>query len=412
MTDLPVEGDEVVITTGPIVHGGHCIAHHGQLTLFVRYAMPGEQVLARITRRTGRIGYAIAVDILRSDERRITPSCAVFGSSGCGGCEWQYAPMAVQRAWKRDVLHEAFRRQAGTEVTARIDWSTLVVEALEPGADSGLGWRVRARWQADEFGRLAFRRAASHDLIPIDNCPVLVPALQTAMFGARAVPAAEVVAQAGTDGSVAMLGDGSGEHAQRVMAQVRDRTWNIRPDAFWQAHQGLPGALVSAVLEYARPTAGECWWDLYSGVGLFSAFLGEVVGEAGSVHAVEDSQVAHRCARRSLHDLPQVRLHRLRVEEWLADADRPRPRGVVVDPPRRGLGPLVARLCAQSPERIVLVACDPVSLARDAAAFSQQGYQIDGVRAFDAFPMTHHFECVALFRNSGSSKIGPQAREL
>lgn len=102
-------------------------------------------------------------------------------------------------------------------------------------------------------------------------------------------------------------------------------------------------------------------------------------------------------ARRSLHDLPQVHLHKQRVEEWLVQTSAPRPLGVVADPPRRGLGTVVAPLVANAPQRIILVACDPVALARDARLLVEAGYRLGGLRAFDAFPMTHHLECVALF---------------
>jgi tRNA/tmRNA/rRNA uracil-C5-methylase (TrmA/RlmC/RlmD family) len=70
---------------------------------------------------------------------------------------------------------------------------------------------------------------------------------------------------------------------------------------------------------------------------------------------------------------------------------------VVADPPRRGLGrELVDALCARAPDRVVHVACDPAALARDVALFGARGYRLAELRAFDAFPMTHHFECVAL----------------
>jgi tRNA/tmRNA/rRNA uracil-C5-methylase (TrmA/RlmC/RlmD family) len=70
---------------------------------------------------------------------------------------------------------------------------------------------------------------------------------------------------------------------------------------------------------------------------------------------------------------------------------------VVADPPRRGLGrELVDALCARAPDRVVHVACDPAALARDVALFAERGYRLARLRAFDAFPMTHHFESVAL----------------
>jgi tRNA/tmRNA/rRNA uracil-C5-methylase (TrmA/RlmC/RlmD family) len=103
----------------------------------------------------------------------------------------------------------------------------------------------------------------------------------------------------------------------------------------------------------------------------------------------------------ALADLPQVTFTEGRVERMLGRLPGATaltgPDVVVADPPRRGLGEaLVDALCARRPARVVHVACDPAALARDVAAFARHDYALARLRAFDAFPMTHHMECVAL----------------
>ncbi|MET8866565.1 class I SAM-dependent RNA methyltransferase, partial [Nonomuraea sp. NPDC004580] len=99
----------------------------------------------------------------------------------------------------------------------------------------------------------------------------------------------------------------------------------------------------------------------------------------------------------NLRDLPQARVERGRVEEALDRFQIERADIVVVDPPRAGLGrEVVDRVGALEPLRIVYVSCDPATLARDLAWFRDHGYPLADLRAFDAFPMTHHVECVAL----------------
>ncbi|TVT17198.1 hypothetical protein FNH06_32240, partial [Amycolatopsis acidiphila] len=74
-----------------------------------------------------------------------------------------------------------------------------------------------------------------------------------------------------------------------------------------------------------------------------------------------------------------------------------RPEVVVLDPPRSGAGrEVVESIVERAPARVVYVACDPAALARDLATFAGSGYRLAELRAFDAFPMTHHVECVAL----------------
>jgi tRNA/tmRNA/rRNA uracil-C5-methylase (TrmA/RlmC/RlmD family) len=121
------------------------------------------------------------------------------------------------------------------------------------------------------------------------------------------------------------------------------------------------------------------------------------VGAEGAVFGLESEAAAVRDARANLRDLPQARVERGRVEEALDRFQIERADLVVVDPPRTGLGrDVVERIAALTPQRIVYVSCDPATLARDLAWLAERGYPLTELRAFDAFPMTHHVECVAL----------------
>ncbi|MGZ4524086.1 MAG: class I SAM-dependent RNA methyltransferase, partial [Mycobacteriaceae bacterium] len=99
----------------------------------------------------------------------------------------------------------------------------------------------------------------------------------------------------------------------------------------------------------------------------------------------------------ALADLPQVSFVAAQVEQHLRLLPTPVD-AVVLDPPRSGAGRLVVEgIVAAEPKRIVYVACDPAALGRDVALFAGHGYRMNALRAFDAFPMTHHVECIALF---------------
>jgi tRNA/tmRNA/rRNA uracil-C5-methylase (TrmA/RlmC/RlmD family) len=132
---------------------------------------------------------------------------------------------------------------------------------------------------------------------------------------------------------------------------------------------------------------------------LFAAVLAEQVGITGSVLLVESARSAVADAEANLADLPQVRCVADRVERAVLKGIAPddRPDVVVLDPPRKGAGKAVVDAIAdRAPARVVYVACDPAALARDVATFAGHGYRLAELRAFDAFPMTHHVECVAL----------------
>jgi tRNA/tmRNA/rRNA uracil-C5-methylase (TrmA/RlmC/RlmD family) len=165
---------------------------------------------------------------------------------------------------------------------------------------------------------------------------------------------------------------------------------------FWQVHPALPDALAAVVGEWSAAPVGGVAWDLYGGVGLFASVLAGQVGPTGAVTVVESSRRAVADGRAALADLPQVGWAPGRVERLLSRLAGP-PEVIVADPPRKGLGrALVDALSARAPQRIVHVACDPAALARDVALFAARRYRLERLRAFDAFPMTHHVECVAL----------------
>jgi tRNA/tmRNA/rRNA uracil-C5-methylase (TrmA/RlmC/RlmD family) len=157
---------------------------------------------------------------------------------------------------------------------------------------------------------------------------------------------------------------------------------------------------VETALGWLRPRPGERAVDLYAGVGLFAAALAEAVGESGAVLAVEAEGPAIAHAEANLAAYGWVEVRSGRVERVLRPLVRQGVRAdlVVLDPPRTGAGrAVVSQVAALQPRAVVYVACDPAALARDTAYLRDEGYRLQALRAFDAFPMTHHVECVALF---------------
>jgi tRNA/tmRNA/rRNA uracil-C5-methylase (TrmA/RlmC/RlmD family) len=261
------------------------------------------------------------------------------------------------------------------------------VEELPGGA---LGWRHRVRLAVDEHGRPGLRAHRSHDVLPIADCPITPAGALPPVLERRFAPGGEVEVVVDADGVVHVGAEGPA--VQRAVG----REWLLSPGVFWQVHPALPDALAAVVADWAEAPAGGTAWDLYGGVGLFAAVLARQVGPDGTVTVVESSAQAVADGRAALADLPQVGWRTGRVEHVLGGLPG-RPDVVVADPPRRGLGrELVEELSARGPDRVVHVACDPAALARDLALFAARGYSLDGLRAFDAFPMTHHFESVAL----------------
>lgn len=399
---------EAIVDIGPVAHGGHCVARLDGQVVFVRHTMPGERVRIAITDRTKNFLRADAIEVLEPAAGRVEPPCVYAGQ--CGGCDFQHVDPAAQRVMLGDVVREQLRRLAG------ITWDGEV-EAVQPDA---LGWRTRVQFAVDSEGRPGLRRHRSHEIVPVERCLIAHPDLPVVLGRVWDADTVESIVsstgdrllvtdasisdevEAEVDGVVATDGTTRGGRGS-VTEQVLSADFRVAGSGFWQVHPGAATTLVEAVIEGAAVEAGDTVLDLYAGVGLFTRFLADAVGESGTVVSVESDPGGSRDARRNLHDAPQVRLVAETVERALRNGTLgPAADIVVLDPPRTGAKKAVPGIVDLDPRRIVYVACDPAALARDLASFAARGYALTGLRAFALFPMTHHVECVAVLERTVS----------
>ena len=401
-------GRRFEVTVGPVAHGGHCVARHEGRVVFVRHTLPGERVVVEVTEdRQKGFCRGDAVEVLEPAADRVERPCPYSGPGRCGGCDWQHVGHAGQLGLKADVVREQLSRLAGLDVD-------VTVEELPGGP---LRWRSRARFAVDRTGSPGLRRHRSHDVVPLDDCPITAEPAAQAVLARRWLDAGAVDVALDSAGVVTtttldrrgrpletqVLRPGAEvpeEPAGRAQRTAGGRDWEVEGTGFWQVHPAAADALVAAVLGFAAVQPGETVLDLYAGAGLFGGALAPGVGAGGRVVCVESDAAACAAADANLADLPQA-------EVWQGDVDAPgltellgdlgRPDVVVLDPPRAGAGQDVSRVLAGAGARaVVYVACDPASLARDVAAFGNAGYRLEALRAFDCFPMTAHVECVAL----------------
>jgi len=449
-----------------VAHGGWCVARDGNgRVVFVRHALPGERVRARVTETTASFARAEAVEVLRASPDRVAPRCPHAHPGGCGGCDWQHADLAAQRRLKAEVVREQLRRLAGLD-------REVTVEPVA-GDDDGLGWRTRVRFSAGPGGTAGLLAHRSHDVVEVGDCPIAHPLVRARAVTARdwaparsvevvVSPAsgerAVIVAPAppgagglkapgrpGAPGAAEAAGGGPGGDADTVLVAGRGgrlttlsgrgslrqhaagRSWRVSAGAFWQVHPGAADALSAAVLDVLRPRPGEVALDLFCGAGLFAGALAAAVGPDGMVVAVDTDRAAVRDARHNLRGTPWARVHAADAAAALARGGWPPPALAVLDPPRTGVPrQVIERLLAPggggpgadgrpdagdaprasgepgaagagdgSLRAVAYVSCDPATLARDIAVFAGLGWRLDGLRAFDIFPMTHHVECVA-----------------
>ncbi|MFX0537057.1 class I SAM-dependent RNA methyltransferase [Ornithinimicrobium sp. Y1847] len=431
MTDRPLAvGDVVEVDVEGVAHGGHCVARYGadRVVLFVRHTLPGERVRAQITElgSGGRFLRADAIEVLTASPDRVEPPCPFSGPGRCGGCDWQHVSVEAQRRLKAAVVAEQLARLAGLDPESDPDSEVALTCDPVPGDEEGLRWRTRVEFAVSREGQVGLRAHRSHEVIPLTDCPIAHEGvIGTGVLESHppaGVVALDVVAPSRGEPVVVPLapGDQGGRprggrgaasrrgtrHTPRpvgpvpeVTEQVGQHEFTLSARGFWQVHPGAAETFTEQVLDWLDPRPGERALDLYSGVGLFAVPLAEAVGPGGSVLAVEADRTATQAAHRHLTDYPWARAEArptLDALRELVDSGE-RADVIVLDPPRSGAGrevmELIARLGARA---VVYVACDPAALARDLRTAQESGMALAQLRAFDAFPMTHHVECVAL----------------
>ena len=448
-------GQVVQVTTVDVAHGGWCVARpDGEPAVFVRHALPGETVLARVTEVTSRLARAEAVEILAPSPDRVDPPCPHAGPGACGGCDWQHAALPAQRSLKAAVIRQQLRRLAGLD-------REITVEALpgdeepggeepggeEPGGEeqgAGLGWRTRVQFAVRPDGVAGLRAHRSHEVIDIGECLIAHPGITDLGLLARRWPATSSVEalvaagsgeraviissarRAGAAGQSPSIGGITADAVLRRAApanpsdhrltplrgrgylsqRAAGRDWRVSAGAFWQVHPGAADVLTEAVMNALEPRPGDVALDLYCGAGLFAGALAPAVGPGGTVAAVEADAASVRDARHNLRQWPWARVHKGDVAAVLRRGGQlgaegavlPPARLVVADPPRSGLAREVIDYLSAAEHgvaRFAYVSCDPATLARDIGLLVARGWALAGLRAFDAFPMTHHVECVA-----------------
>ncbi|WP_136706688.1 TRAM domain-containing protein [Agromyces sp. H66] len=416
------DGPVIELEVERVAHGGVFVAHHEGRVVFVADAVPGERVVARVTdRQHDRYWRAETLEVLRaSPDRRphVWPEASVDRPPGqrAGGAELGHIRTERQRDLKAEVLRDALARMGGVEVDTPV---RPVDASLAPGAslELGTGWRTRVRLHVADDGTVGPYAARSHTVVPVASVPLAVPELAAIAPLAERFPGARAIdllaPSVGDPEVVVVTGERMPRAARpRIEERVGDRRFRLDRDGFWQVHRGAAATLTRAVQELVDPDLFDpraANLDLYGGVGLLAAAIGDRFGDAVRITSVESDVRATEHAGANLADWVGARAVTARVDRFLDDlaaepgagggpTERARLRGatVVLDPPRSGAGRhVVDRLAELGPRQLVYVACDPVALARDVGLLGERGYELVEVRAFDLFPNTHHVEAVA-----------------
>ena len=444
----PRRDEEVEVTVDKLAYGGAGVGRAEGFVVFVRGAVPGDRVRARIGKAKRSYAEATVVELLEPSPDRIEPAIAHPGAP------WQVLPYERQLEEKQAQVHEALERLGGFEAPP--------VGPIVPAVEQ-LHYRNKVEYSfgEDEDGEMVLgsHRAGRWDVIDELTEDVLASArvdeVRNAIAGwcrEQGVPAYdrrdqsgvlrnlviregrrtgeiqarlvtrrkelavdELAAIAGADSflttNIESLGETtSGGTTERIKGEPKlyeelevgqtKLRFGISPEAFFQTNTEMAERIYSTAAELAGLSGRERVFDLYCGIGTIACALALDAREVVGVEIVEDA-VADAIANAELNGIDNARFYAgdirtamrpLIEEEGTADV-------VVVDPPRAGLSQkVVRRVLEVGAPTIVYVSCNPTTLAPNARQIVDAGYELETVRPIDMFPQTPHIESVALLR--------------
>jgi 23S rRNA (uracil1939-C5)-methyltransferase len=397
-------GTNLEVEVEKLVYGGEGLSRaDGQVTL-TPFVLPGERVQVAVEERRPGLLRTRLLEVRNAAPERVRPECPYFGR--CGGCHYQHVTYAAQLEAKQAILREVLARVGKISAPERMEMV------------SGEPWQYRNRSQFHLRGsELGYLEARSHRLCAIDHCPISSPGVNRVIGVLREmmrdsrwprfIRSLEVFTNE-RDVQINVL-ESARPVARRFFDWCAERIpgyvpgaleypaggvpYRVSPRSFFQVNRYLAEPLASATLEGLE---GNEALDLYAGVGLFTLPMSRRFRE---VTAVEAGSGAVRDLIFNLEraGLP-VRVEQNTAEKFLQDFQGS-PACVLLDPPRAGIGGNVARrLVALGPASIVIVACDPATLARDLRVLLDGGYIVEKLTLVDLFPQTFHLETVARLR--------------
>ncbi len=398
-------------------HRGDGVAFVDGKAVYVRFALPGETI--EVADVPGHPDRRRLLAIGTASGERIAPFCPYFGV--CGGCAIQHWQAERYRAWKREVVVETLA-QAGLacEVAPLID-------------AHGKGRRrvtLHARMGPHGALKVGFAAANTHDIVAVDGCPILDPALSGALDAARAlagplIPAGKPldIQITATDNGLDVDIRGSGpprpatiaalsriaeqqhlarltRHGELVLlrsppsTRIGGATVILPPGSFLQATAAGEETLAALVIDHCGRAKHIA--DLFCGVGPFAlrlaarARISAFDSDAAAVTALQKASTASglKPVKAETRDL----FRRPLMPEELRDFD-----AVIFDPPRQGAQAQAEKLAASKVPVIVAVSCNVATFARDARILVDGGYRLDTVTPVDQFRHTPHVELVAQF---------------
>lgn len=457
----PLDAESIEVEVESVNSRGDGVARLGseRFVMFVPGALPGETVWGKVSLLKRSYGVMDIHEIRQPHPERINPKCPWYGR--CGGCAFQHASYDLQLEMKERTVREAFSK------IARF-YPDQQNKCL--GSPKEWNYRNKASFPVRPYGltrRIGFFSQGSHELIPIDECPVLenkigewirplsriLESSQIEAYDERTHSGflRHLVARCGSCGDSSLLvpvirfprkeaftaevlefldrlykgieGVGGivanynsapgntifGGHSRLIEGNggINEKLggFNFRygPTSFFQVNTRQAEALFNTAVMELESFGSERVLELYSGTGALTLFIAK---NRKMVHAVEEwsESCTYLKENANLNDMKNIRIMEMSSEKAIKILAKCRFDAVVVDPPRKGCSEEVLKgICSMRPEAVIYISCNPATLARDSVLLMNNGYNLQKIQVFDMFPQTFHVESLATFNRKRPS---------
>ncbi|MBS7531700.1 23S rRNA (uracil(1939)-C(5))-methyltransferase RlmD [Hazenella sp. IB182353] len=444
------KGEVVPIRIRSLGINGEGVGFIQKQVVFVDGAIPGEELLVRISEVNRKFAKAKTLKLKKKSAYRIEPACSVYTT--CGGCQLQHIDKRMQARLKREQIEEAFNRYTGLEELPL----EKTIRMSEPW-----GYRNKAQLplvKDKHRVRMGIYAPQSHDLVEIDDCMVQHPVLNHVLEEARKIveqlkipiydekkhrgalrylvarisfateevqftfvsrvakleqeealihamrtqlpQVKSIYLNHNPDETSLVMGENNrilwGE--EKLTEKLGDLTYRLSPRAFFQLNPLQTKRLYEEISHVAALTGKETVVDAYCGVGTIGLWLAkeakQVIGMDTVSEAITDAK-----ENATLNDITNATFHAGKAEtllpQWVKDGLQPDL--VIADPPRTGLAQeFLDTLVQLKLPRFIYVSCNPSTLAKDSKYLLEAGFEVKRIVPLDMFPQTAHVECVAL----------------
>lgn len=433
LPDIPTEP----VLVERLSHEGRGIANINGKTLFLRNALPQEEVLFSYTDTHAKFAEGYAREINNPSKERMTPKCKHYNR--CGGCSTQHIGHDTQLQLKKKTLQENFQHFAGIELTSQ----------MEPITGDIWHYRGKARLSCRYLSHankvfLGFREINSRLITAGEHCPILHE-----KFSDLFEPLGTLISQLSCASDIPQVELSTGDNDQAIILRhlkplesidieklikfgelqklhiylqpkgmdsihkiypedgsdrlsyslpEHQTTLQFHPTDFTQVNSDVNRKMVNQAISLLAPEDDDKVLDLFSGIGNFSL---PIAKQCAEVVAVEGSElmVERGNENAKLNKINNIQFYSADLFKSIDNLPWSNEKfaKILLDPPRSGAEEIVKQINRFGAKRIVYVSCNPATLARDTKILIEQGYELIKAGIIDMFPHTSHVESMALF---------------